>query len=44
MSLTEKTLAAVGTGLFFGACFWLWADTGEMVFISRALAFAQSCL
>lgn len=44
MSLTEKTLLATGSGLFFGLSFWLWADTAESVFIARAFAFAQSCL
>ncbi len=44
MSLVEKTFLATGSGLFFGLSFWLWADTGESVFIARALAFTQSCL
>ena len=44
MSIIEKTLLATGTGLFFGVTFWLWADTGESVFVARALAFVQSCL
>ena len=44
MTLIDKTLLATGTGLFFGTTFWLWAETGEAVFINRALAFVQSCL
>jgi hypothetical protein len=44
MSLIEKTCMALGTGIFFGASLWLWADMGDAVFISRALAFVQSCL
>lgn len=44
MSMFEKSFLALGTGAFFGACFWLWADMGNAVFVNRALAFLQSCL
>jgi hypothetical protein len=44
MTFAEKSMLAIGSGVFLGTTLWLWSDTGESVFITRALAFVQTCL
>lgn len=44
MTAGQKLFCVISTGLFFGSSLWLWMQMGEAVFITKALAFVQSCL